>query len=167
MYSIALGHVGEKGAAGAFGHTCGVRVDGAAPRGFLRFLGLTAFQAEGCGGGFAAIKRGRGWRRGLCRRVVKEKVLRIDRPDGRRVRKFDGAFGPEGCGIALTGDAYEDSVTGLVFCVIWHEKHSAKLSAFGRYTPYPAAPDFPRKRGQNKALKSSPFISSSQHNGAL
>ena len=93
MYSIALGHVGEKGAAGAFGHTCGVRVDGAAPRGFLRFLGLTAFQAEGCGGGFAAIKRGRGWRRGLCRRVVKEKVLRIDRPDGRRVRKFDGLSG--------------------------------------------------------------------------
>ena len=27
------------------------------------------------------------------------KVLRIDRPDGRRVRKFDGAFGPEGCGL--------------------------------------------------------------------
>ena len=38
------------------------------------------------------------------------KVLRIDRPNGRRVRKFDGAFGPEGCGIALTGDAYEVSV---------------------------------------------------------
>ena len=27
----------------------GVRVDGASPRGFLRFLSLTAFQAEGCG----------------------------------------------------------------------------------------------------------------------
>ena len=26
------------------------------------------------------------------------KVLRIDRPEGRRVLKFDGAFGPEGCG---------------------------------------------------------------------
>ena len=37
-----------------------MRVDGAAPRGFLRFLGLTALRAEGCGGGFAAsfIKRG-------------------------------------------------------------------------------------------------------------
>ena len=34
------------------------------------------------------------------------KVLRIDLPDGRRVLKFDGAFGPEGCGIALTGDEY-------------------------------------------------------------
>ena len=34
-------------------------------------------------------------------------------------------------------------------------------------SPYPASPDFPRKRGQNKALKSNPFISSSQHNGAL
>ena len=38
----------------AFGHTFGVRVDGALPRGFLRFLGLTALWAEGCGGGFAA-----------------------------------------------------------------------------------------------------------------
>ena len=36
------------------GHAFGVRVDGAAPRGFLRFLSLTAFQAEGGGGGFAA-----------------------------------------------------------------------------------------------------------------
>ena len=34
-------------------------------------------------------------------------------------------------------------------------------------TPYPAVPDFPRKREQNKALKSNPFISSSQHSGAL
>ena len=33
----------------AFGHTFGVRVDGASPRRFLRFLSLTAFQAEGCG----------------------------------------------------------------------------------------------------------------------
>ena len=83
-----------------FLHAFGVRVDGAAPRGLwppaggrlcrrvvkekvLRidrpaaggFLSLTAFQAEGCGGGFAAsfIKRGRGWRRRLCRRVVREK----------------------------------------------------------------------------------------------
>ena len=37
---------------------------------------------------------------GLCRRVVKGKVLRMDRPRGRRVLRFDGAFGPEGCGIA-------------------------------------------------------------------
>ena len=43
---------------------------------------------------------------------MKEKVLRIDRPAGRRVLKFDGAFGPEGCGIALSGDEYEVSVTG-------------------------------------------------------
>ena len=37
------------------GHTFGVRVDGPLARGFLRFLSLTAFQAEGGGGGFAAI----------------------------------------------------------------------------------------------------------------
>ena len=34
------------------------------------------------------------------------KVLRIDRPGGRRVLRFDGAFGPEGCGIALSGDEF-------------------------------------------------------------
>ena len=36
------------------GHTFGVRVDGTSSRRFLRFLGLTALRAEGCGGGFAA-----------------------------------------------------------------------------------------------------------------
>ena len=41
------------------GHTFGVRVDGPLARGFLRFLSLTAFQAEGCCGGFAAdFKKG-------------------------------------------------------------------------------------------------------------
>ena len=37
-----------------FGRACGVRVDGASPRRFLRFLSLTALWAEGGGGGFAA-----------------------------------------------------------------------------------------------------------------
>ena len=58
------------------GHTFGVRVDGAAPRGFLRFLSLTALRAEGCG-------------------------------------------------IALSGDEYEVSVTGFTFSVIGRNKHSA------------------------------------------
>ena len=35
------------------GHAFGVRVDGTSSRRFLSFLSLTAFQAEGCGGGFA------------------------------------------------------------------------------------------------------------------
>ena len=85
---------------------------------------------------------------------------------GRRVLRFDGPCGPEGCGIALTGDKYKVSVTGFTFSIIWHDKHSADwLAALA--SPYPASPDFPRKRGQNKALKSSPFISSSQHNRVL
>ncbi len=50
----------------------------------------------------------------------------MDRPDGRRVLKFDGAFGPESCGIALLGDEYEVSVTGLAFCVVWLGKQSAE-----------------------------------------
>ena len=35
------------------------------------------------------------------------------------------AFQAEGCGIALTGDEYEVSVTSLPYCVIWLNKHSA------------------------------------------
>ena len=76
---------------------------------------------------------------------------------GRRVLKFDGAFGPEGCGIALSGDAYKVSVTGLAFCVIWHDKHSGDwLTAFA--TPYPAVPDFPLCRGQNKTPRDNLLI---------
>ena len=77
---------------GAIGHTFGVRVDGASPRRFLRFLSLTTFQAEGYG-------------------------------------------------IALTGDEFKVSVTGLAFSVIWHDRHSADwLAALA--SPYPASPDF-------------------------
>ena len=32
--------------------------------------------------------------------------------------RVDGAFGPEGCGIALSGDEYKVSVTSLPYCVI-------------------------------------------------
>ena len=34
------------------------------------------------------------------------------------------AFQAEGCGIALTGDEYEVSVTGFTFSAIWYSKHS-------------------------------------------
>ena len=33
-----------------------------------------------------------------------KKVFKIDRPDGRRVLKFDGALGPEGCGSGFAAD---------------------------------------------------------------
>ena len=93
------------------GHACGVRVDGASPRRFLRFVSLTAL-----------------W--------------------------------PEGCGIALTGDEYEVSVTDSPFCVIRYDKHSADwLAALA--SPYPASPDFPLFRGQNKTPRNTLFINGS------
>ena len=68
---------------------------------------------------------------------------------GRRVLKFDGPFRPRVVDCP-SGNTYKVSVTGLAFCVIWHDKHSADwLAALA--SPYPASPDFPRKRGQNKA----------------
>ena len=105
----------------------------------------------------------------LCGRRVQKgsegKVLKMDGPSAQGFLSLT-AFQAEGCGIALTGDEYEVSVTSLPYCIIWHNKHSADwLAALA--SPYPASPDFPLCSGQNKALKSSPFISSSQHSGAL
>ena len=56
------------------------------------------------------LKKGRGWRRGLCRRVVKGKVLRIDGPFRAQGFLSLTALRAEGCGIALTGDEYKVSV---------------------------------------------------------
>ena len=61
-------------------------------------------------------------------------------------------FQAEGCGIALTGDEYEVSVTGLAFSVIWHESNSAD---------WLAAPDFPLFRGKNKTPRTTLFINGS------
>ena len=58
------------------GRACGARVDGT--------LG-----PEGCGRLSAAG----------CVEGLRKRVLKMDRPEGRRVLKFDGAFGPEGCGL--------------------------------------------------------------------
>ncbi len=45
---------------------------------------------------------------------------------------------------------FKVSVTGLAFCVIWYDRHSADwLAALA--SPYPASPDFPRSSvGQSK-----------------
>ena len=54
----------------------------------------------------------------------------------------------------------KSALRDLAFCVIWHEKHSADwLAALA--SPYPAAPDFPRKRGQNKTPRNTLFINGS------
>ena len=53
----------------------------------------------------------------------------------------EGSEGSKGGGIALTGDEYKVSVTGLAFSVIWYDRHSADwLAALA--SPYPASPDF-------------------------
>ena len=62
----------------AFGHAFGVRVDGASPRGL--------WPPDGGG---------------LCRRVVKRKVLKMDGPSAQGFLSLT-AFQAEGCGIALT-----------------------------------------------------------------
>ena len=60
---------------------------------------------------------------------------------GRRVRKFDGPSG-RGLWIALRAMLIKSALRELPFCVIWQNKHSDELSAFGRYTPYPTVADF-------------------------
>ena len=73
-----------------------------------------------------------------------------------------GATAPAALKVAdcPAGNEYKVSVTGLAFYVIWYDKHSADwLAALA--SPYPAAPDFPRKRGQNKTPRNTLFINGS------
>ena len=92
--------------------------------------------SEGGGGGSAAsfIKKGRGWRRRLCRRVEEKGCgkgfLGWTGPMGRRVRKFDGLSG-RGLWIALRAILIKSALRELTFCVIWHDTHSGDwLTAF-------------------------------------
>ena len=73
-----------------------MRVDGAAPRGFLRFLSLTALRAEGCGGGFAAsfIKRGAAGAAG-CVEGLWKKVLKMDGPSAQGFLSLTGPLAPK------------------------------------------------------------------------
>ena len=66
------------------------------------------------------------------------------------------ALQAEGCGGSFAAD-YKVSVTGLAFYVIWHDNHSADwLAALA--SPYPASPDCPLFRGQNKTPQNALFI---------
>ena len=46
-----------------------------------------------------------------------KKVLRIDRPDGRRVLKFDGAIGTEGCGGGFAAELKKGGAAFAAGCV--------------------------------------------------
>ena len=61
---------------------------------------------------------------GLCKRVVKGKVLKMDGPSAQGFLGLT-AFQAEGCGLPLRGNAYEVSVTGLAVCVICDSISSA------------------------------------------
>ena len=96
------------------------------------------------------------------------RVLKMDRPDGRKVLRFDGLSG-RGLWYRPQGDEYEVSVTDLPFCIIRHEKHYGNQPppvAFPPLVPYGTTFP-PAERWDNKAMKNNPFISRSQHNEAL
>ena len=96
---------------------------------------------------------------GLCRRVVKKKVLRIDRPAAGGFLSLT-AFQAEGCDIVLRAMSIKSALRDVLFCVIWHDKHSADwLAALA--SPFPASPDFPLCRGQNKTPRNTLFINGS------
>ena len=147
--------------------------------------------SEGCGGGFAAdYKKGRGSAAG-CVEGLWKKVLKMDRPLAGGFLSLT-ALRAEGCGLPLCGNAYKVSVTGFTFGIIWQNKHyddqppPVAFPSFGALRhhlpaplgsvshdsqvallPYESCSLATAERWDNKALKSSPFISSSQHNGAL
>ena len=82
--------------------------------------------------------------------------VRVDGPLARRFLSLT-AFQAEGCGSALSGDEYKVGVTGLAFCITWHDKHSV-IGSLRSPPPFPATPDFPRKREQNKTPRDNLLI---------
>ena len=51
---------------------------------------------------------------------------------GRKVLKFDGAFGPEGCGIALSGDEFYNAACGGHVSIEYHN-HSYPRSSLRHF----------------------------------
>ena len=95
---------------------------------------------------------GGGWRRRLCRRVVKGKVLKMDGPSA---QGFLGLTGPLAPRVAdcPSGNAYEVSVTDLPFCIIRYDKNSADwLVALA--TPYPGCAGLPPQAGAEQPVLS-------------
>ena len=70
---------------------------------------------------------------------------------GRRVLKFDGAFGPEGCGGALRAMSIKSALRdwpslsyGMISILV--------IGSLRSPPPIRAAPDFPLFRGKNRPL---------------
>ena len=193
----------EKG----LGHACGVKVQKVqrvqrVQRG--RFLGLTgpmgrrvlkfdeAFGPEGCGGGSAAsfIKKGRGFAAGCVERLcslcsggdsgsaaegggggggalrAQSFISRLRRSRQHRVSILSAylvhPFPLRGTSPQGETRALRDWLSvsyGMISILLTGSLRSPPPIRLRRTSPYSG--------GQNKALKSSPFISSSQHNGAL
>ena len=123
-------------------HACGVRVDGASPRRFLRFLSLTALRAEGCGGGFAAsfIKRGAAGAAG-CVEGLHRFAQGATAPAALRVADCRSAA-------ILIKSALRDLLSVLYGIV--------SILMISRYAapPYPAAPDFLHGKACHTILRS-------------
>ena len=76
------------------------------------------------------------------------------------------ALRADGCGIALRAISIKSALRDLL-SVSYGMISILRIGSLRSPPPIRAAPDFPLFRGKNKALKSNPFISNSQHNGAL
>ena len=69
---------------------------------------------------------------------------------GEGLEGSEGSKGSEGKDCPA-GNDYEVSVTGIAFCYINRAEYSAELATCVA-TPYPAAPDSPLFRGENRLL---------------
>ena len=79
------------------------------------------------------------------------KVLRMNRPTAGGFLSLTGPLAPRVVVSPLRAMSIKSALRDLPFCVIGHNKHSADWLAALAIPPYPATPDFPRKRGKNKA----------------
>ncbi len=95
------------------------------------------------------IKKGRGWRRGLCRRVVKGKVLKMDGPSAQGFLSLTGPLAPRVADCRSAAMLIKSALRDWLY-----ESYSLiRILLTGSLRsppPIRAAPDFPLFRGQNK-----------------
>ena len=130
-----------------------MRVDGAAPRGFLRFLSLTALRAEGCGGGFAAsfIKRGAADAAG-CVEGLWKRVLKMDGPSAQGFLSLTGPLAPR----VVVSPSRAMSMKSALRDWLSESYGMIRILVISRCAapPYPAAPDFLHGKACHTILRS-------------
>ncbi|EHO62573.1 hypothetical protein HMPREF9453_01533 [Dialister succinatiphilus YIT 11850] len=98
------------------------------------------------------LKKGRGWRRRLCRRVVKGKVLKMDGPSAQGFLSLTGPLAPRVADCRSAAMLMKSALRDLL--LVSYGKIIILVISRCAAPPYPAAPDFLHGKACHTILRS-------------